>query len=151
MLTKFELTLAASFGMLLLTAESADAQIVTVRANYTAPTGQYNAKTQPSGTFSTPGYADGSGGKWRVKVNYGLMRDGAFEAFTAGDTPKGPYYSTVEDVGRGVTAKTWGMGGQHDWPTPPGEFTFVRAILQRSTDGGTTWSNEGQPAYDACK
>ena len=64
MLSKFGLTLAAAFGMLLLTAEVADAQIVTVRPNYTVagpPPRSTPATTQPSGKFSTKAYPNGDG------------------------------------------------------------------------------------------
>jgi hypothetical protein len=150
MLAKSGLILAAAFGIVLLTGGAADAQVVTVRANYIAPSGQYPARTWPSGTFSTPIYPDGSGGRWRVKVNYGTIVNGQFQPFTVG-VNSSTYYSGGVDVQHGVTSQAWGVPGPQHWPNGLGQHTYVRAQLQRSTDGGTTWTDQGTPSYDQCR
>lgn len=142
MLTKFGLTVMAAVGMLLLTGGSAAAQVVTIQSSgYIAGGGGRPATTQPTGRFSTPTYPNGDGGKWRVRVTYGTIVNGTFSPFTVGNTP-GEAFSAVEDVGRGMTNKVWGISGPQNWPDGVGEQVVARAQLQRSTDGGTTWSLE---------
>jgi hypothetical protein len=137
--TKIRVAFPLVIGTLLLTAGAADAQIVAFNGSgYQAAQGGRSASIAPYGTFSTPMYPNGDGGKFRVAIDYGLLSFGNFAVY-APNTPGIPNldYTAVKDVGR---------GGNFDWVMPRkdcnvGPDDYIRARLQRSTDGGTTWAD----------
>lgn len=64
---------------------------------------------------------------------------GSFQQFTTGDGV-GEDFSAIEDVGMGMSNRVRGIGGPKNWPNGVGTEVVARAQLQRSTNGGMTWS-----------
>jgi hypothetical protein len=121
MFAKSGLTIAAAFGIVLLTAGAADAQIITVNAGFAAgppPT------STPFGSFTAPGAE--SGAQWQIVIDFGTMSNGVFTAMQNSPTDSAP----VVVPANGQTQNyTWSRAIQLTNPWPANHF--IRARLQK--------------------
>lgn len=125
----FVLTMA-SVVIMLATNGAANAQLVTVKANYTAPMGMQPATANPSGTFSLPKTMD----EWRVMVDFGTFDSGNFKVWN------GPGPQSVGVVGNpfnGINGNWGPVGAQQLGGAPAG--LYVRARLQKKV--GMAWND----------
>ena len=150
--------MSARFGLICLvavvtlsaTVGKADAQQVSFSSmNYTPAVVNppKSATVAPAGTFNPPNYPNGDGGQFRVTVDYGVFTGGNFIAFPK-NTPGIPNATSSAGV---PVAKG---GGLHQWSIPVSDCAFppgaqCRARLERSTDGGTTWTTEATSNHTA--
>ena len=129
MRTNLGLTVA-SVVVMLATGGVANAQLVTVKANYTVPMGMQPATANPSGTFSLPKTMD----NWRVMVDYGTFDSGKFKVWN------GPVEQSTGVVGNpfnGINGN-WGPNGNQQLGGAPAGL-YVRARLQKQV--GMAWND----------
>jgi hypothetical protein len=128
---RFLLTLAASFGMLLLAASGANAQAVTVNANFQLHMPTRPDTTQPSGSAVAP--ADPKQPPWQVICDYGTFPNGNWQLWAQGPTP----VTTPVAIPQNGGPVNWQQPGVVTIINPPPNL-YVRARLQKQT-APNTW------------
>ena len=111
-MTRIGLTLIAAIALLMATGGSAKAQRITVKSGGWVVRQDGKSTTQPYGDFSTARFP-GTGGSWRVKVEYGESDDkGKFVVYNKADNISPDTTYTIPTVfGGGGQFVPWHVSG----------------------------------------
>ena len=136
MRTNLGLTVA-SIVVMLVTSGVAEAQVVSFTGSgYKQNPPPAKNTVAPYGTFSVPMNKAGS---YRVVVDYGILDFGTFKAYAPG-------VNGIPSASASTALAVNAAGGTFNWSIAAQDGSGVtqetqaRARLQRSTDGGTTWT-----------
>ncbi len=121
-----------SIAGLLLTAGTADAQIVTVQANYTAGN---PGTAKPSGTYSVP--AGNPRPPYQIVCDYGTIANGTFTVWAGGPGET----ATALNPGAGGGPFSWSQANAVNITNPPASL-YVRARLQSWVTAQNRWYTE---------
>jgi hypothetical protein len=139
-MTRQLLLTAAAVVVMLMTGNRAEAQVITVNANYDA-TPPNQPSTRPSGTYSVPAPNPDA---WQVVIDYGTIPNGTFVPWAQGPMPNAVPLLPGPNGGGPFL---WGQPAATLIINPPAGL-HVRARLQRRPPGGV-WAFAGNPAINS--